>query len=143
MIAFDSDVVIYAADPDHPNCGSLRHLLFVDDADEPEKRIGSVVLLPEVLSKPTRRQDADTLLELSRILVRIDLLPTTRAAAARSTVLAAKYGLRAADAIHLATAIEAGADRFVTNNRRDFGKHIEEIDVSYPDDLVAPDACAG
>jgi hypothetical protein len=28
-----------------------------------------------------------------------------------------------------------GANRFITNNRRDFGPHIAEIDVTYPDAL--------
>jgi predicted nucleic acid-binding protein len=41
---------------------------------------------------------------------------------------------RAADAIHLATAIVARADRFVTNNRRDF----PDIDITYPDTLPDP-----
>jgi hypothetical protein len=31
-----------------------------------------------------------------------------------------------------------GADRFITNNRRDFGPDIKEIDVTYPDALPAP-----
>jgi predicted nucleic acid-binding protein len=43
--------------------------------------------------------------------------------------------LRAADAFHLATAVLAGADRFVTNNRRDFGPSITEIEIVYPDAL--------
>ena len=48
---------------------------------------------------------------------------------------AASYGLRAADAVHLATAVGAGANRFLTNNKRDFPKSITEIDVTYPEDL--------
>ena len=44
-------------------------------------------------------------------------------------------GLRAADAVHLATAVAMGAKRFITNNRRDFGPGIAEVDVTYPDDL--------
>jgi predicted nucleic acid-binding protein len=48
----------------------------------------------------------------------------------------AKYRLRAADAIHLATAVVWGADRFHTNNRRDFGPHVTEVEVVHPDSLV-------
>ena len=48
----------------------------------------------------------------------------------------AKYRLATADAIHLATAAEGGADAFLTNNRKHFDQEvIEEIDVLYPDDL--------
>ena len=45
----------------------------------------------------------------------------------------------AADATHLATAVAAGADRFITNNQRDFPQTIEEIDVVYPADLPDPE----
>jgi hypothetical protein len=31
--------------------------------------------------------------------------------------------------------VVAGADRFITNNRRDFPTSISEIDVTYPADL--------
>jgi predicted nucleic acid-binding protein len=55
--------------------------------------------------------------------------------AAYSVDLAAKYTLRAADAIHLATAVLAGADRFITNNRKDFGHQIAELDITYPTEL--------
>ena len=50
----------------------------------------------------------------------------------------AAYALRAVDAVHLATAVGAGADRFLTNNRSDFPKSITEIDITYPDDLADP-----
>jgi predicted nucleic acid-binding protein len=55
-------------------------------------------------------------------------------------VLAVKYGLKAADATHLATAVAAGADRFLTNNERDFPRTITEVGITYPIDL--PDARA-
>jgi predicted nucleic acid-binding protein len=53
-------------------------------------------------------------------------------------LLGAAYGLRAADAVHLATAVSAGADRFITNKSSDFAKTITEVDVTYPDDLPEP-----
>jgi hypothetical protein len=31
-----------------------------------------------------------------------------------------------------------GADRFITNNKRDFGARIEEIDITFPDALREP-----
>lgn len=37
--------------------------------------------------------------------------------------------------MHLATAVGAGADRFLTNNAADFPKTINEIEITYPDDL--------
>jgi predicted nucleic acid-binding protein len=59
------------------------------------------------------------------------------ATAELATALGAAYRLRAADAVHLATAVNAGADRFITNNAADFPKTITEVDVTYPVDLTA------
>jgi predicted nucleic acid-binding protein len=42
---------------------------------------------------------------------------------------------QAADATQLATAISSGADRFITNNQRDFPKTITEVDITYPADF--------
>ena len=68
-----------------------------------------------------------------------DLLPADRATAELATALGASYGLRAAAATHLATAVGAGADRFITNNRSDFSKSISEIAITYPEDLITTD----
>jgi hypothetical protein len=43
--------------------------------------------------------------------------------------------LKGAEATHLATAVVMGADRFITNNRRDFPKSIAEVDLVYPSEL--------
>jgi predicted nucleic acid-binding protein len=51
-----------------------------------------------------------------------------------ATQLAAAYRLKAPDALHLACAVHAGADAFVTNNRRDFRQaEILESPVVYPE----------
>jgi hypothetical protein len=42
--------------------------------------------------------------------------------------------------VHLATAVNVGADRFLTNNRRDFPQSIAELKVTYPDLLDVSDA---
>jgi hypothetical protein len=50
-------------------------------------------------------------------------------------VLGAKYGMRAASATHLATSVGLGAGRFITNNKRDFPRPIDQVHVTYPEDL--------
>ena len=60
-----------------------------------------------------------------------------RATAELATVLASKYRLRATDASHLATAINVGADRFITGNRGDFPATISEVTVTYPGELAS------
>jgi hypothetical protein len=145
MDAFDADVVIYAAVPDHPLGRRVRALFpSAPLPSAPPGRgarpagragIGSVLLLPEVLSKPLRDGQAEAVTALSALLARLDLRPVDQATAELATVLAARYSLRAADAVHLATAVAMGAKRFITNNRRDFPASITEIDVTYPDAL--------
>jgi predicted nucleic acid-binding protein len=97
--------------------------------------VGSVLLLSELLAKPLRDDTTDEIDELAMLLGRLDLLSVDRATAELATVLGADHHLRAVDAVHLATAVTAGADRFITNNRRDFTKSINEIEVVYPDEL--------
>jgi predicted nucleic acid-binding protein len=132
--AFDADVLIYAAAPAHPVGAAVRALL---DAGPTDARagIGSVMLLPEMLSKPVRDGDGPTVEALAAVLARLELVPVDATVARLAVVLAAQYRLRAADSVHLATAVVAGADRFITNNRKGFATTITEIDVVYPDGL--------
>jgi predicted nucleic acid-binding protein len=96
---------------------------------------GSVLLLPEILGKPLRDGQTSEVRVLAGLLARIDLRPVDRATADLTTALASKYGLRAADATHLTTAVGLGAERFLTNNQRDFPRAITEVRVTYPGDL--------
>ncbi|MGH9114567.1 MAG: type II toxin-antitoxin system VapC family toxin [Acidimicrobiales bacterium] len=138
MDAFDADVLIYGAVAGHALGRRVRALFPVEPAEGSRVGIGSVLLVPELLTKPLREGATDELNELSALLGRLDLLPTDEATAELATALGANYGLRAADAVHLATAVGAGADRFLTNNRSDFPKTITEIDIVYPDELPEP-----
>ncbi len=137
MDAFDADVLIYAAQPGHELGGRVRVLLESRSVEGRIAGVGSVLLLPEVLSRPRRDENFDETFALLRVLARLELLPVDLATAEMATEFAAAYRLRAADAVHLATAVKAGAERFVTNNRKDFPKTIDDIAVIYPDDLPA------
>lgn len=105
MDDFDADVLIYAAVPNHP-LGQRVPALFPPEPTVETGAvagIGSVLLIPELLTKPMR-----------------------------------DHGLRAADAVHLATAVAVGADRFITNNSGDFSTSITEIEVIHPSRLPEP-----
>ena len=133
MDAFDADVLIYAAVPGHP-LGEQVAALFRSAAPATAAGVGSVLLLPEVLGRPLRDGAVDEVRILAALLARLDLRPVDRATAELATALSSRYRLKAADATHLATAVGMGADRFITNNRRDFGPDIKEIDVTYPEE---------
>ena len=49
-----------------------------------------------------------------RFFARAQRLPTTEAVIQRACMLAARYGLAAMDAVHIAHAVEAGADEFIS-----------------------------
>lgn len=140
MDAFDADVLIYAAVPDHPLGRRVRALFPTGPTATTGAvaGIGSVLLVPELLSKPMRDGADDEVAALAALLGRLDLRPVDAATAALAATLGAIHGLRAADAVHLATAVAAGADRFITNNASDFSTDIDEIDVIYPDRLPDP-----
>jgi len=140
MDAFDADVLIYSAITHHPLGRRVRAMFPTDPVVNTGAvaGIGSVLLIPELLTKPLRDGATEELRELGGLLSRLDLRPTDEATAELATALGAAYHLHAADAVHLATAIGAGADRFITNNHSDFPKTITEIDILYPNDLPDP-----
>jgi predicted nucleic acid-binding protein len=133
--AFDADVLIYAAQGHELGLPVLALFSPVDDQADDVVGLGSVLLMPELLAKPMRLGHEPECTVLRALLGRLDLQPVSRAIANLAVDLGSTHGLRAPDAIHLATAVLAGADRFITNNRRDFPTTIEEIDIVHPDQL--------
>jgi predicted nucleic acid-binding protein len=134
MDAFDADVLIYAAVPGHP-LGRRVAALFRAVGAGAAVGAGSVLLLPEVLGRPLRDGAAEEVRVLAGLLSKLDLRPVDRATAELATALCSRYRLRAVDATHLATAVGLGADRFITNNHRDFPATIAEVRITYPADL--------
>jgi predicted nucleic acid-binding protein len=137
MDAFDADVLIYAGVPGHPLGRRVAAMIGSASAVAPVG-VGSVLLLPEVLGKPLRDGAAGEIRILAGLLARLDLRPVDLATAELAASLSARYKLKAVDATHLATAVAVGADRFITNNQRDFPQTITEVDITYPADLTDP-----
>src|ERR1039458_7485514 len=128
MDAFDADVLIYAAAPGHPLGQSVRALFPEDSPDDTGilAGVGSTLLLPEVLTKPTGAGSDDEVAALAALLARLDLRPVDEAIASIAVALAALYRLRSADAVHLATAVSAGADRFITKKRPELPQSLKQ-----------------
>ena len=136
LIAFDADVLIYAATRGHRLGERVRQLFIAADRAGQPAGVGSVLLLGEVLTKPLRVDpDSSESVALLSLLSRLCLRALDEPTAHLALALGISYGLRTADAAHLATAIASGADRFLTNNRRDFPTTITEIAIIYPDEL--------
>ncbi len=133
ITAFDADVLIYAAIDGHPHGTRIAELFHHSE----DTCIGSVLLLAEVLAKPLRdNPESAEVAALASLLSRLELCPLDEPTSRLALALAVSYGLRAADASHLATAVTARADRFLTNNRKDFPQTISEIAIVYPEDLL-------
>ena len=133
-LAFDADVLIYAAAPGHPLGDQVWKVL-----ERPElvgSLVGSTLLLPELLSKPTRLGLEDEIDALLECLSKLELMPLDARTASLAVDLGAAYKLKAPDAIHLATAVVGAAELFVTNNARDFDPaFIVEVRVVFPVEL--------
>lgn len=139
MNAFDSDALIYASVAGHPLGRRVAALWATPTVASDPVGIGSLLLLPEVLPKPMRTASHREVHVLQQLLARLDLRPVDQAIADLAVSLGGSHRLKAADAVHLATAVAAGADRFITNNRRNFPQTIDDIDIVYPSDLPEPD----
>ena len=133
-LAFDADVLIYAAQTIHAYGPDIRALLENPNLDG--LRSASLLLLPELLSKPMRMGWQAELDALIDILATLELTPVDAPVAALAAQFGAVYKLKAPDATHLASAVSVGADVFITNNSRDFDPSlILEVRVVFPGDL--------
>lgn len=83
--------------------------------------VTSTITLLEVLVRPLREQQSGIASQYRSILAgapNIELMDITAAIAERAAQLRATYNLRTPDALQLATAVEAGADYFLTNDNQ-------------------------
>jgi predicted nucleic acid-binding protein len=127
--AFDSDVLIYVARFDPLGDEAAR---LINATEAKGTCIGSVVLLSEVFGLSASRFELVEHQQLIEILSALDLKDVDYETAGLAAEMRAKYRLMTPDAIHLATAVLWGAERFHTNNSKDFGQHIDEIEIVLP-----------
>ncbi len=103
---------------------------------DPIPGICSVITLAEVLPVPLRVGRTALVSDYRNILLNsreFTCLPVSQAVAESAADLRAHYNLKTPDALHVATAITAGCDAFLTN---DLGlKRVTEIAVLVLDEL--------
>ena len=98
--------------------------------------ISSVILLTEVLSQPIKLGNTALERQYRNILLHsggFSLLPVTKQIAEFAADLRARYNLRTPDALHVATAIIAGCDAFLTNDTA--LQRVAEIPILLLDEL--------
>ena len=85
------------------------------------KAVTSTVTIMEVTVHPWRARRSDVAREYEALLVHfpnLELVEATRDIARRAAQLRAKYNIRPADALQVATAIESGATAWVSNDKQ-------------------------
>jgi Predicted nucleic acid-binding protein, contains PIN domain len=105
---------------ENPNYAERMEAIIGAIEDTPIEAVSSVITLTEVLTHPLRLGQTRFEQEYRDILLHSSgfrLLPVTAETADIAAHLRARYNLRTPDALHVATAIGAGCDAFLTNDR--------------------------
>jgi len=116
----DANVFIYVVEgsPEHDAfLGGLLDLLGTGDTTA----VTSELTLAEVLAKPfeeNRTDLADIYEEMVAPSAWLDMVPVNRAVLLRAARLRAELKLRLPDAIHVASAVAAGCELFLSNDYR-------------------------
>jgi predicted nucleic acid-binding protein len=120
-VGIDSCVFIYYLEDD-PAFGPAAHEVLSRLVHGKNLGVASAVAMLEIMVGPFAHRsvhDADEIVALLQSLPGFRWIPLDTPLACRAAKLRAEQpGLRTPDAIHLATALEAGATLFVTNDRR-------------------------
>jgi len=119
----------------------IMRAIFRRVADGDLALVASTITLTETLAKPLREQADDLVIAYQTILMKtpgLVMRPVDSDVANTAALLRARYNLKTPDALHLATAIEAGCDAFLTNDRDLLP--VTEIRVLALDDLELDDS---
>jgi predicted nucleic acid-binding protein len=133
-IALDSNVLIYLLEGQGPLAEAAARI--VDSIDSGERDgVMSAIGVAEILAGPATEGDAQAFELTAEALreSRIDVVPLDGSVAEDAAWIRGSIGLALADAVHIATARDAGATVFLTNDRRI--RSIPRLAVSYLDDL--------
>jgi predicted nucleic acid-binding protein len=118
-LALDTSAFIYHLEA-HPTRASRLLPIFKHIESGRGRGVSSTLTFLEVLVQPYRTGDDAKRTALSALLVSfpgMTWISLDLAIADRAASLRARYRVRTPDAIHLATALHAGADLFLTNDR--------------------------
>ena len=135
-IGLDSNILIYLLETSGPLADAAARIVDAIDAGTTEAVLSTVGLI-EILAGPARAGDAATF-ELTADALRdllIRVVSLDQATAEDAAWIRGSLGIGLEDAVHLASARNAGATAFVTNDRR--LRSIPRLEVVYLDDLVA------
>lgn len=134
-IAIDTAIFIYLLE--RPNPPVILRKLFSDIENRRVASLTSVLMLSEVYPQLITREDTGVIMKYREffglLAENLDFIDVTKKIAESAATMRAWYKLDTPDAVHLATAIDQGADFFVTNDWQ--VKKVKEIAVITLKDL--------
>src|SRR3954447_19093592 len=119
-VYLDANIFIYAVEGYAPEEAFLRELLAALEGGR-FTAVTSELSLAEVLVKPLELGREDVVAAYTELLTasnRLAVLPVDRAILVEAARQRAALGMRMPDAIHVATALAAGCELFLTNDDR-------------------------
>ena len=118
-IYWDTNLFIYLHEG-HPAFGPRVKRIYEELIARNDTLCTSVFTVGEALTLPLRMKDEAAIAAINDSMLsgEVELLPFTLAMAQRYGKIRAASSLKAADALHLATAIESKASLFVTNDNQ-------------------------
>jgi predicted nucleic acid-binding protein len=113
----DTVIVIYAIEGD-ANFRSRAHARLAIAGSDGDTATTSDLTRLECLIKPLRTKNARLGTEYLQFLGKTDVVSLTAAVIDKAAEIRAQFGFSLADSIHLAAAVGAGCDSFLTNDTR-------------------------
>ncbi len=135
-VGIDTNVVIYLLDAVSPYASLVTELFDLIEQGRIQA-IASTITMLEVMVKPFQLEDQDAIAmckEFFDTFPNLVVSDVTPAIATRAAQLRARLGLKAPDAVIAATALEANATAFVSNDPH-FNR-IEDLEVLTLSDLI-------
>ena len=128
LIYIDTNIWIYAYE-NNANFGELARQVLGQARSKQHQLAGSLYVLGELLVAPTYQQREFTLAAYRRLFAstQVELLPYTSRALETYVQLRALRRLKPMDALHLATAADAGVNIFVTEDTRLLSESVRGI----------------
>jgi len=139
VIGLDTAIFIYHLE-NHPRYQPLTQELLTGIQDGRQTAVTSTVTVMELTVRPWQIGRPAVAREYEALLVHfphLTLADVTRDVARRAAQLRARYRLRPADALQVATALVHGATAFVTNDRQ-LMRLTPVLDIIILDDFALP-----
>ncbi|WP_114558171.1 type II toxin-antitoxin system VapC family toxin [Desertihabitans aurantiacus] len=145
-VAIDSGLLIARITGDRPEHAPGIATLFHEADSQKVKLFGSTLLFPEVLGggyddpvDPAKENAIFRVLDNPSV---ITMVQVTRQVAVLARDLRRELHLKTADATHLASAVFAGVDMFMTIDENDFtiGSTVRGVEIALPGSALGEDA---